>query len=60
MNKAFIKQFEEEVYQRMGQDVVTDVTWHGDRAAHFVSNSMSQGSCLIDGDGVIKLPCLES
>ncbi len=27
---------------------MTDVTWHGDRAAHFVSNSMSQGACLID------------
>ena len=33
---------------------------HGDRAAHFVSNSMSQGACLIDGDGVIEMPCLES
>lgn len=44
----------------IGQDVITDVTWHGDRAAHFVSNSMSQGACLIDGDGVIKMPCLES
>ena len=44
----------------IGQEVVTDVTWHGDRAAHFVSNSMSQGACLIDGDGVIKMPCLES
>jgi hypothetical protein len=44
----------------VGQDVVTDVTWHGDRAAHFVSNSMSQGSCLIDGDGVVEMPSLES
>jgi hypothetical protein len=44
----------------IGQDVITDVTWHGDRAAHFVSNSMSQGACLIDGDGVIEMPCLES
>ena len=34
--------------------------WHGDRAAHFVSNSMSQGACLIDGDGVIEMPSLES
>jgi hypothetical protein len=44
----------------IGQDVTTDITWHGDRAAHFVSNSMSQGSCLIDGDGVIEMPSLES
>jgi hypothetical protein len=44
----------------VGQEVVTDVTWHGDRAAHFVSNSMSQGAALIDAAGVIKMPCLES
>ena len=44
----------------IGQEVVTDVTWHGDRAAHFVSNSMSQGACLIDAEGVIEMPSLES
>ena len=44
----------------IGQEVSTDVTWHGDRAAHFVSNSMSQGACLVDADGVIEMPCLES
>ena len=44
----------------VGQDVVTDITWHGDRAAHFISNSMSQGAVLIDSDGVVKLPCLEA
>jgi len=44
----------------IGQEVLTDVTWHGDRAAHFVSNSMSQGACLIDGEGVIEMPNLES
>jgi Phage capsid protein len=44
----------------IGQEVATDVTWHGDRAAHFISNSMSQGACLIDADGVIEMPCLES
>lgn len=37
-----------------GQEVKTDITWHGERAAHFVSNSMSQGACLIDNDGVVK------
>lgn len=43
-----------------GHNVKSDVTWHGDRAAHFVSNMMSQGACLIDGDGVVTLRCLES
>jgi len=38
-----------------GQDVNTDVTWHGDHASHFVVNSMSQGSCLIDANGVYAL-----
>ncbi|MDX1540929.1 MAG: phage capsid protein [Geminicoccaceae bacterium] len=44
----------------IGQEVTVDITWHGDRAAHFVSNSMSQGACLIDGEGVIELPSKES
>jgi hypothetical protein len=44
----------------VGQDVVTDITWHGDRAAHFVSNSMSQGAVLIDAAGVVKMPCTEA
>lgn len=43
-----------------GADVSTDVTWHGDRAAHFVNNMMSQGAVLIDGSGVVRMPCLES
>ena len=44
----------------IGQDVMTDISWHGDRAAHFVSNSMSQGAVLIDEPGVVKLPCQEA
>ena len=39
----------------VGQDVTSDITWHGDRAAHFVNNMMSQGSCLIDNEGVQTL-----
>ena len=39
----------------VGADVQTDITWHGDRAAHFVSNSMSQGATLIDDAGVVRL-----
>jgi hypothetical protein len=43
----------------IGQDVVIDITWHGDRAAFFVASSMSQGAGLIDPLGVVKIPCLE-
>jgi Phage capsid protein len=43
-----------------GADVTTDVSWHGDRASHFVNNMMSQGACLIDPSGVVTMRCLES
>lgn len=43
-----------------GSDVQTDVTWHGDRASHFVNNMMSQGAKLIDDAGVITLFCDET
>jgi len=43
----------------IGADVKTDVSWHGDRAAHFVNNSMSQGAGMIDISGVVSLRCLE-
>ncbi len=42
-----------------GSDVVTDITWHGDRAAHFVNNMMSQGAGLIDDSGVVAILCDE-
>lgn len=38
-----------------GVEVQTDITWHGDHAAHFVNNMMSQGSCLIDENAVYAL-----
>lgn len=38
-----------------GAKVTTDITWHGDRAAHFVNNMMSGGACLIDGNGVVEI-----
>ncbi|HEX9703098.1 MAG TPA: phage capsid protein [Rhodospirillales bacterium] len=44
----------------VGADVKTDITWHGDRAANFINNMMSQGSCLIDPTGVVSLRCLEA
>lgn len=44
----------------IGKDVKADVTWHGDRAAHFINNMMSQGAGVIDATGIVRLPCLES
>ncbi len=43
-----------------GSDVQSDITWHGDRAAHFVNNMMSQGAALIDGGGVVVINCDET
>ncbi len=43
-----------------GQEVKTDISWHGERAAHFVSNSMSQGAVLIDADGIVRVKCGEA
>lgn len=43
-----------------GSDVQSDITWHGDRAAHFVNNMMSQGTALIDGSGVVVMNCDET
>ncbi len=39
----------------MGTDVTADITWHGDRASHFVNHFYSGGAALIDGDGVVKM-----
>lgn len=44
----------------VGADVETDITWHGDRASHFVNNMMSQGSTLVDNDGVVVMACDEN
>ena len=43
-----------------GQEVKTDISWHGERAAHFISNSMSQGAVLIDKDGIVCMKCLDA
>jgi hypothetical protein len=40
-------------------EVQTDVSWHGDRAAHFVSNMMSQGAVLVDDGGVVRMRARE-
>lgn len=36
------------------QAVAADITWHGDRAAHFINHMMSGGAALIDDTGVIE------
>lgn len=43
-----------------GQDVESDITWHGDRAAFFVNNMMSQGAALIENTGVVVMTCDET
>lgn len=43
-----------------GQEVKCDISWHGERAAHFISNSMSQGAALIDADGIVRIKCVET
>lgn len=34
--------------------VSADITWHGDRASHFVNHLMSGGAVLIDANGVVE------
>jgi hypothetical protein len=43
----------------VAQEVSTDITWHGDRAAWFVNNMMSQGAVMIEGSGVVRMRCAE-
>ena len=40
-------------------EITTDVTWHGDRAAHFVNTMMSQGAVLVDDNGSVRMRCKE-
>ncbi len=43
----------------VASDIATDVTWHGDRAAHFVNTMMSQGAVLVDDTGVVRMRAKE-
>ena len=36
------------------ESVAADITWHGDRAAHFVNHMMSGNAVMIDDTGVIE------
>lgn len=38
-----------------GAEIKSDITWHGDRAAHFIANSMSQGAVVIDDSAIVSL-----
>ena len=40
-------------------EISTDITWHGDRAAHFVNTMMSQGAVLVDDSGVVRMRAKE-
>ena len=44
----------------IGADVQTDITWQGEKQAHFIVNRMSQGAVLIDNAGVREVACTES
>lgn len=39
----------------IGSEVVTDVTWHGDRFAWWVASAMSQDAVKIDATGVLQV-----
>lgn len=39
----------------IGAEIQTDITWHGDHAAHFINNMMSQGSVAIDATGIARI-----
>jgi hypothetical protein len=43
-----------------GAEIQTDITWHGDYAAHFINNMMSQGACVIDSIGIQRWAVDES
>lgn len=43
----------------VGAEISTDVSWSGERAAHFVNTMMSQGSALIENTGVVRMRAKE-
>lgn len=43
----------------IGQDVKSDITWHGDRASFFINNMMSMGTGLVDASGIVRMRCKE-
>lgn len=39
----------------MGVDITADITWHGDRASHFVNHFYGGGSVAIDVEGISQI-----
>ena len=48
------------VAHAVGAEVKSEITYHGDRAAWFCNNMMSQGAALVDPVGLVSLRCLEA
>ena len=44
----------------IGKDVSQDVSWDGRKQSWLVVNKMSQGSCLIDADGIVECSISEA
>jgi len=44
----------------IGKDVSQDMTWDGRKQAYLTVNKMSQGSCLIDADGIVEVSISEA
>jgi hypothetical protein len=44
----------------IGKDVSQDITWDGRKQAHLVVNKMSQGSVLVDANGIIEVSISEA
>tara|TARA_Y100000361_G_scaffold152185_1_gene171076 strand:- start:1322 stop:2140 length:819 start_codon:yes stop_codon:yes gene_type:complete len=44
----------------IGKDVSQDITWDGRKQAHLVVNKMSQGSALVDANGIIEVSISEA
>ena len=53
-NKLNLLYHKSAVGHAIGAEIMTDITWQGLYAAHFVDNMMSQGACRIDGNGIYK------
>lgn len=42
------------------QEIISDITWHGDRASWFINNMMAQGAVLIDELAVVRINTKEA
>ncbi len=43
-----------------GQEIKTDISWENTKSSHFINSRMSQGSVLIDDNGIVEILCDES